>query len=64
MYIEIGEQLINSLYFATIEKFDIIKDTTTTYCLKFVLTNGSNCVKEYASESDRDSAYDAFKQES
>ena len=61
MYVEFDEQLINSIYFGKVEKVDVVEGSTTTYSLSYELINGAKYIKGYASESDRDGAYNALK---
>lgn len=63
MYVEFGEQLINSVYFGKVEKVDSDNDGTPVYSLQYELINGSKYVKDYSSETARDDDYDALKQE-
>ena len=55
---------MNSRYIGRVKKVDLDKDGTTVYALQYELMNGSNCIKEFDSESDRDSEYDSLKSES
>lgn len=61
MYVEFGEQLINSMYFGNIEKVDVNDNGTTKYLLRYEMTNGSVYDKEYISESVRNDDYNHFK---
>lgn len=64
MYIEFNNELMNSRYIGRVKKVNLNKDDTTVYALQYELMNGSNCIKEFDSESDRDSEYEALKSES
>ena len=64
MYIEFDDELMNSRYIGRVKKVNLNKDNTTVYALQYELMNGSNCVKEFDSESDRDSEYESLKSES
>ena len=61
MFIEFGNQLVNSLYFGKVEKLNVIRDDETIYSLRYELTNGAQYIKEFDSESDRDDEYNALK---
>ena len=64
MYIEFNDELMNSRYIGRDKKVNLNKDGTTVYALQYELMNGSNCIKEFDSESDRDSEYESLKSES
>lgn len=64
MYIEFDDELMNSRYIGRVKKVNLNKDDTTVYALQYELMNGSNCIKEFNSESDRDSEYESLKSES
>ena len=61
MYVEFGEQLINSMYFGNIEKVDVNDNGTTKYLLRYEMTNGSVYDKDFPSQSARDDAYEQLK---
>ena len=64
MYIEFDNELINSRYVGRVKKVDFNNDGAIVYALEYELMNGAKVIKEFQSESDRDSEYDSLKSSS
>ena len=58
MFLQLNnDKLINLYWLDDVQKEDIDNNGVITYCLSYIMVNGTKYLEEYANEATRNSAY-------